>query len=85
MNQAIQFPDSEVWDESKQAICFTALVTGFQVNCAVSGVWIASQFGGNTPEQWLTQFRLHRWDLEDEFESLICNEEEDSQGWYWLS
>lgn len=85
MNQAIQFPDSEVWDERKQAVCFTALVTGFQVNCAVSGEWIASKLGGNTPEQWLIQFRQHRFDIEEQCESLIRNEEEDAQGWYWLS
>jgi len=85
VNQAIQFPDSEVWDESHQAICFTALVAGFQVNCAVSAKWLASKLGGNTPEQWLTQFRLHRWDLEEQFEELIRNDEEDSHGWYWLS
>lgn len=85
MNQAIQFPDREVWDESKQAICCTALVAGFQVNCAVSGAWLGSRLGGNTPEQWLTQFRQHRWDLEELFEALILNEEEDAQGWYWLS
>lgn len=85
MNQAIQFPDSEVWDESKQAVCFTALAAGFQVNCAVSSAWLASELGGNTPEQWLTLFRLHRWDLEEQFAALIRNEEEDAQGWYWLS
>ncbi|MBS0850075.1 DUF1488 domain-containing protein [Citrobacter sp. JGM124] len=85
MNQAIQFPDSEVWDENKQAICFTALVAGFQVNCAVSGTWLVGEFGGSTPEQWLALFRQHRWDLEEHFEALIRNEEEDTQGWYWLS
>ena len=85
MNQSIQFSDREAWDEAKQAVCFTALVAGFQVNCAVSGIWLAREWGGNTPEQWLTQFRLHRFDLEDEFDALIRNDEDDDQGWYWLS
>ncbi|MBR7539158.1 DUF1488 family protein, partial [Mycobacterium tuberculosis] len=28
MNQAIQFPDREHWDEQRQAVCFPALVSG---------------------------------------------------------
>ncbi|HGY5831529.1 TPA: DUF1488 family protein, partial [Klebsiella michiganensis] len=28
MNQAIQFPDREVWDEARQCIAFPALVNG---------------------------------------------------------
>ncbi|EPF13240.1 MULTISPECIES: DUF1488 domain-containing protein [Cedecea] len=85
MNQAIQFPDREVWDESLQAICFPALVNGFQVNCAISAAAVATRFGGNSAQQWLALFRESRWDVEEEFETLIRSEQEDSQGWYWLS
>ena len=28
MNQAIQFPDREEWDEGKKAVCFPVLVNG---------------------------------------------------------
>ncbi|MCZ8583185.1 DUF1488 family protein, partial [Escherichia albertii] len=38
----------------------------------------------NTPEQWLANFRQHRWDLEEEAESLIQDQSEDDQGWVWL-
>jgi len=85
MNQAIQFPDSEMWDSARQAICFPALVNGFQVTCAISGQRVASRFGGNTPEEWLAQFRIHRWDLEEEAEEEILQSDDDADGWYWLS
>lgn len=85
MNQAIQFPDAEHWDEQTQSVCFTALVAGFQVNCAISGEWITQQYGGDSPEAWLERFRLHRWDLEEIFERLIRQDEEESDGWYRLS
>lgn len=84
MNQAIQFPDREVWDEERQAIRFPALVQGFQVECAISSLAIASRFGGNGAEEWLSLFREHRWDLEEEAEGLIESEQEGDQGWYWL-
>ncbi|HAI2351124.1 TPA: DUF1488 domain-containing protein [Escherichia coli] len=64
MNQAIQFPDREEWDENKKCVCFPALVNGMQLTCAISGDSLAYRFTGDTPEQWLASFRQHRWDLE---------------------
>ncbi|MEZ2578337.1 MULTISPECIES: DUF1488 domain-containing protein [Buttiauxella] len=85
MNQAIQFPDREQWDDQLQAICFPALVNGFQVMCGITGEIIASRYGGDNKESWLELFRQNRWDLEDEAEELIAAGEEDNQGCVWLS
>lgn len=85
MNQAIQFPDREWWDDKRQAICFPAVVNGFQVMCGISGDIIASRYGGDNNESRLEQFRLHRWDLEEEAEAMIAEGEDDDQGWIWLS
>ena len=60
MNQAIQFPDREEWNESKKCVCFPALVNGMQLTCAISGESLAYRFTGDTPEQWLASFRQHR-------------------------
>ncbi|HEC5110804.1 TPA: DUF1488 domain-containing protein, partial [Escherichia coli] len=51
MNQAIQFPDREEWNESKKCVCFPALVNGMQLTCAISGESLAYRFTGDTPEQ----------------------------------
>ncbi len=56
MNQAIQFPDREEWDENKKCVCFPALVNGMQLTCAISGESLAYRFTGDTPEQWLASF-----------------------------
>jgi len=85
VNQAIQFPDREEWVERHKAICFPALVNGFQITCAISGETVASRYGGNSHQEWLVLFRRHRWDLEEEVQILILNEQENDQGWYWLS
>lgn len=85
MNQAIQFPDREWWDDHLQAICFPAVVNGFQVMCGISGKIIASRYGGDNKESWLEHFRLHRLDLEEEAEAMIAEGEDDDQGWVWLS
>ena len=77
MNQAIQFPDREEWDENKKCVCFPALVNGMQLTCAISGESLAYRFTGDTPEQWLESFRQHRWDLEEEAENLIQEQSED--------
>ncbi|WLI76860.1 DUF1488 domain-containing protein [Kosakonia sp. H02] len=85
MNQAIQFPDREEWNASLQSVCFPALVNGMQVICAIKGEVLAQRFGGEAPEQLLALFREHRWDLEDEAEQLIRQQEEDDQGIVWIS
>jgi hypothetical protein len=82
MNQAIHFPDREVWDESKQAVCFPVLVNGMQMTCAITGELLLRRFGGVIP---LEVFRDHRWDLEEEASDMIRNEQEDDQGWVWFS
>ncbi|WP_034917424.1 DUF1488 domain-containing protein [Erwinia sp. 9145] len=83
MNQAIQFVDREWWDDTKQAVCFPAMVNGFQIICAISERSLILRFG-NTDDA-LNCFRLNRLDLEDVAEQAIENEEEDDQGWIWLS
>ncbi|MBV4368245.1 DUF1488 domain-containing protein [Erwinia sp. BNK-24-b] len=83
MNQAIQFPDREWWDESAGAVCFPALVNGFQMVCAVSGESLISRYGSD--QTVLEFFHQHRWDLEEEAEEAIKAEREDAQGWVWLS
>lgn len=83
MNQAIQFPDREWWDEKIKAICFPALVNGFQVQCAISGEALMRRFGSDRAV--LESFRQYRWDLEDEAEEAIKAQQENDQGWIWLS
>lgn len=85
MNQAILFPDREEWDESRQCISFPALVSGFQMQCALSVESLVRRFGSGTPAYWLESFRQHRWDLEEEAEEAIREQREDDQGWFWLS
>ncbi|ANR79049.1 MULTISPECIES: DUF1488 family protein [Kosakonia] len=85
MNQAIQFPDREEWDDAAGAVCFPALVNGMQITCAIKGEILAKRFGGETSEHYLAVFREHRWDLEEEAEQLIRQQEEDDQGIVWLS
>lgn len=84
MNQAIQFPDVEQWNEAHRAVCFPALADGFQVNCAISALTLAKRYGGETPSEWLALFRQHRWDLEEEIELLIADRQDDDRGWFWI-
>lgn len=82
MNQAIHFPDREIWDEDKQAVCFPVLVHGMQLTCAIKGETLLQRFGGSDP---LAVFCENRWDLEEEASDLIRVQQEDDQGWVWLS
>jgi hypothetical protein len=85
VNQAIQFPDREAWDDDLSAVVFPALVNGMQLVCAIKGETLARRFDGDTPETLLAVFREHRWDLEEEAEQAIRDEQDDRQGWFWLS
>lgn len=83
MNQAIQFPEREWWDDDLDAVCFPALVYGMQCICAISKESLANRYGLNVDS--LVAFRINRWELEEEAQRCIEQEEGDSQGWYWLS
>ncbi|MFY2739953.1 DUF1488 domain-containing protein [Pseudocitrobacter faecalis] len=85
MNQAIQFPDREHWDDDQCAVCFPALVQGMQLMCAIRRETMIARFGGETPQAWLALFQENRWDLEEEASDLIRDQQEDNQGWVWLS
>lgn len=63
----------------------SALVNGMQLTCAISGQILQQRFGAEGPAQWLAAFQKHRWDLEEEAEALIRDNQEDAQGWVWLS
>ena len=82
MNQAIHFPDREIWDEDKQAVCFPGLVNGVQLICAIKSEVLLRRFGGAMP---LEVFKDNRWDLEEEASDLIRDQQEDDQGWIWFS
>jgi len=82
VNQAILFPDRESWDEDKQAVCFPVLVQGMQLTCAIHGKTLLRRFGGSDP---LDIFCENRWDLEEEASDLIRDQQENDQGWVWLS
>ncbi|MCD1127275.1 DUF1488 domain-containing protein [Jinshanibacter sp. LJY008] len=82
MNQAVIFTDGEEWDPIRKAIVCKAQVNGFLVHCCVRSEVISVRFGSaERPEQFIELFRRNRWDLEDEFEQMILNEEFDSDGW----
>lgn len=85
MNQAIQFPDIEYWNQDLGAVCFPVLAGGFQMSCAVSTATLKQRYGGETSSQWLKLFRQHRWDLEEEIEAIIANGLDDNQGWFWIT
>jgi len=83
VNQAIQFPEREWWDENLQAVCFSALVNGFPITCAINGEALLRRF--SCEGDALACFHLYRWDLEEDAEQAIKGQQEDAQGWLWLS
>lgn len=83
MNQAIQFPDREYRDEQRDAVCFPAQVNGLNLICAISASTLQQRYGCGASD--IELFRAHRWDLEEEAEALIVRQQEDNQGWVWLS
>ncbi|AWP31491.1 DUF1488 domain-containing protein [Pantoea eucalypti] len=82
MNQAIQFPDDEAYDAELKAVCFPVLVNGMRLNCAISCESLISRFGEG---EAMALFQHHRWDLEDEAEEAIRQDNVDAQGWVWLA
>ncbi|MBS9439807.1 DUF1488 domain-containing protein [Photorhabdus noenieputensis] len=83
MNQSIQFPDREEWNEQEQIIIFPALVNGWLVQCVISAEDLLYRYGTKDHHP-LSLFRQNRWDIEEEFELVINNEDDDRLGRYIL-
>ncbi|PHM46765.1 DUF1488 domain-containing protein [Xenorhabdus miraniensis] len=82
MNQSIQFPDREEWDENGNKVIFPAMVDGLLVECVISADEIIARYG--QAHHPLVLFRQHRWDLEEEFETVILSGHDDQFGRYSL-
>jgi hypothetical protein len=53
-----------------------------QLTCAISKDVLLERFGGT---QAMDVFCENRWDLEEEASDLIRDQQEDDQGWVWIS
>ena len=83
MNQAIQFPDREEWDELACKVRFPVLISGMLSECIISESFLYSRYGKK--ETALVLFQSHRWDLEEEFEALIAQGLNNENEAYMLS
>lgn len=83
MNQSIQFPDREEWDEVTQIVRFPVLINGMLAECSISKGLLQQKFSMHI--EALSLFKDNRWDIEDEFEALIEQGPDSNSGVYILS
>lgn len=83
MNQQIQFPDREEWDELSKQVRFPVLISGMLAECAIPQSLLFQRYGQE--ETPLRLFRQYRWDIEEEFEALIEQGLDGEDGLYVLS
>ncbi|MCK5885410.1 DUF1488 family protein [Ferrimonas aestuarii] len=86
MNQQILFNDQFEIDMQQQWLRFNAMVSGQQVGCYISVPSLShlAQSPLETELQIGQAFEKYRFDLEDEAETLIDEENYDAQGRIWL-
>lgn len=82
MNQAIQFPDVEEWDELTCKVQFPVLISGMLFECIISESLLYRRYGEEASP--LTLFQRNRWDIEEEFEDLIAQDLTNERGYYSL-
>nr|WP_278979449.1 DUF1488 domain-containing protein [Providencia alcalifaciens] len=82
MNQAIQFPDREEWDSTINKVRFPVLVNGLLAECVISQALLNQRYGQD--EKPLALFQHNRWDIEEEFETLIERGLDHENGFYEL-
>ncbi|HCH50309.1 MAG TPA: DUF1488 domain-containing protein [Proteus sp.] len=73
MNQSIQFPDREEWLAEEKKIQFPVMINGMLLDCQVTEDELFKRFGNK--ENALIVFQKNRWEIEEEFEELIINNE----------
>ncbi|HAS63857.1 MAG TPA: DUF1488 domain-containing protein [Vibrio sp.] len=82
MNQSILFPDIQTWNEELNAVTFPAQQAGALVEC-VASVSYLTQLSGQTingTQQALEVFDQNRFEIEEQAEQLIEDEEYNAQG-----
>ncbi|SDK24580.1 Protein of unknown function [Ferrimonas sediminum] len=86
MNQQILFNDQLSVNWPQQWIEFTAMVAGQRVGCFIALPTLAhlSDTDIGNEEQAIQAFERLRFDLEEEAETLIEEENFDAQGRIWL-
>ncbi|MGY3568369.1 DUF1488 domain-containing protein [Vibrio paucivorans] len=82
MNQSILFPDLQTWDAVKNVIVFPAQQSGALIECVVSKSYLENMVGSaiETEQQAIQVFQKLRFDLEEQAEELIEEEEFNLQG-----
>ncbi|USD41200.1 DUF1488 domain-containing protein [Vibrio sp. SCSIO 43135] len=82
MNQSILFPDIQTWDAVKNVIVFPAQQSGALIECVVSKSYLENMVGSaiETEQQAIQVFQKLRFDLEEQAEELIEEEEFNLQG-----
>lgn len=81
MNQAIQFPDREEWDSTINKVRFPVLVNGLLAECVISQALLNQRY---TKMKAFSTFQHNRWDIEEEFETLIEQGLDHENGFYEL-
>ncbi len=71
MNQSIQFPDREAWLARERKVLFPVMINGMLFDCQITEDELIKRFGDN--ENGLILFQQNRWEIEEEFEELIAN------------
>ncbi|WP_300173493.1 DUF1488 domain-containing protein [uncultured Aliivibrio sp.] len=82
MNQSILFGDDAQWNEETQAILFSAQQMGNLIQCRVTISWLESESGDviiNNADA-LRIFEEYRFDVEEQAEALIEDEEFNASG-----
>lgn len=82
MNQAIQFPDLQHWDEEQRAVVFPAQQAGALIECIISAQGLAelAKTEVQNAQHALALFSELRFELEERAEAGIEDEEFNSQG-----
>ncbi|MDA0150661.1 DUF1488 domain-containing protein [Vibrio sp. LaRot3] len=82
MNQSILFPDIQDWNQDLQAVIFPAQQAGALIECVATLAYINKLSGQSVvePEQALQLFIDNRFEIEEQAEELIEEEEFNQQG-----
>ncbi|MDB2387261.1 DUF1488 domain-containing protein [Shewanella sp.] len=87
MNQSILFPDLQDWESSSQMIVFTAQQQGINIECRIGITKLAALSKTNLiatdqdiATKALAMFETYRFDIEEEVEQLIEQEQFDELG-----
>ena len=75
MNQQLIFNDDVCWNVERKQIECSVIHGGMKIRCSISADYLAPSAVSKTTAEWLALYDAQRFDIEDELQEMVEQEQ----------